>query len=442
MVKELNYVVWTDLDSEGELSRLLVANPTSIQMKRTWPYVVLKDTTYKINKQKWSLCEVIGMTPTNHNFLVAFCLMRDEAAVSYSWVLQRLRDIFDTAQTPSVIVTDRDEGLSAVIHDVFPDVQHLLCIWHIANDVENMVDKLFGGKKNQQGKIFRKGRWNPLVESSTIGEFEERWQAIVNTWSVRNKKVVRYLAETWIPLREKFVRAWTNDCLHMGNQTTSRVESQHLSFKYYLGSGNSSFDTLFKRAHAQITNQQARIRQALQESMISVARSLWQQFFRPLYRHISIYALEQLRLEYNRMLELSEFVFNKCGCVFQHTHGFSCACYLYMSIGSHGALFVDDIHQFWSTLRYTEVGDQTSEGVQYANADDKEYFQSLVDEILRSDPAVVRQMSQVLEYELHPDGAEIPEPYASPPIKERPSTSKTTRRNKSAFEYSRSSFRG
>ena len=41
--------------------------------------------------------------------------MRDEAAVSYSWVLQGLRDIFDIAQTPSVIVTDRDEGLATAI---------------------------------------------------------------------------------------------------------------------------------------------------------------------------------------------------------------------------------------------------------------------------------------------------------------------------------------
>ncbi|XP_057548184.1 uncharacterized protein LOC130826628 [Amaranthus tricolor] len=100
-----------------------------------------------------------------------------------------------------------------------------------------MVDKLCGGKKNQQGQVFRKSRWNPLVESSTIEEYEDKWQVIVSTWSLRNKKVVRYLTGTWIPLREKFVRAWTNDCLHLGNRTTSRVESQHSSFKYYLRPG-------------------------------------------------------------------------------------------------------------------------------------------------------------------------------------------------------------
>ena len=87
---------------------------------------MLIDTTYKTNKQKWPLCEIIGITPTNHNFLVAFCLMRDEAAVSYSWVLDGLRDILDRAQALSVIVTDRDEGLSATIRDVFPSKKVVL----------------------------------------------------------------------------------------------------------------------------------------------------------------------------------------------------------------------------------------------------------------------------------------------------------------------------
>ena len=73
-------------------------------------------------------------------------------------------------------------------------------------------------------------------------EFEDRWESIVATWSVRNRKMLRYSAGIWIPLKKKFVRAWMNDCLHMGKQTTSRVESQHSSFNYYLGNGNNSFD--------------------------------------------------------------------------------------------------------------------------------------------------------------------------------------------------------
>ena len=68
-------------------------------MIRAWPYVVLIDTTYKTNKQMIE---------------------------RYSWVLQGLRDILGTDQTPSIIVTDREEGLSAVIRDVFSSKKVLL----------------------------------------------------------------------------------------------------------------------------------------------------------------------------------------------------------------------------------------------------------------------------------------------------------------------------
>ena len=281
-----------------------------------------------------------------------------------------------------------------------------------------------------------------MVNSLTTDEFEKRWAAIESTWSTQNKRVVRYLVRTWIPLRHKFVRAWTNDCMHFGNHTASRVESQHSSFKYYLGSGNSSFDTLFKRAHEQITNQQTRIRQALQESLSSVPRNSRLRTYKLLYHKVSIHALEMLTMERNRMLDLGEYVINRCGCVLQYTHGLPCACYQFYSEKSHGGLYLDDIHYFWRTLQYAEADEYPNEQVRQAVHHDKDYFQSLVDEVLNADPAVIRRMSQVLEDELHPDGTDIPEPQASPPRKGRPATSRTLKRNKSAFEYSRSSSRG
>ena len=179
----------------------------------------------------------------------------------------------------------------------------------------------------------------------------------------------------------------------MGNQAISRVESQESSFKYYLGSGNNSFDTLFKRAHAQITNQQSRIRQALQDSMNSISRSLRYNFLRLLYRHVSIFAFEQLLHGHNRMLGLGDYVFDKCGCALQSTYGLPCACYFYLSIRSQGSLYLDDIHPFWRTLTYIKVEANTNEEIRHTNTDDKEYFQSLVDELLKADPAVVRHMS-------------------------------------------------
>ena len=100
------------------------------------------------------------------------------------------------------------------------------------------------------------------------------------------------------------------------------------------------------------------------------------------------------------MLNLGSFVFQKCGCTIQKTHGLSCACYCYLSIRSNGALYLDDIHPFWKTLKYLEPEEDANEEVRHANADDKEYFQSLVHEVLKVDLSVVWRVSQVLEQEL------------------------------------------
>ena len=102
------------------------------------------------------------------------------------------------------------------------------------------------------------------------------------------------------------------------------------------------------------------------------------------------------------MLNLGSCVFDKCGCVIQKTHGLPCACYCYLSIRSHGALYLDDIHSFWKTLKDLEAEEDANEEIRHANADDKEYFPSLVDEVLKADPSVVRRVSQVLKRELHP----------------------------------------
>ena len=103
---------------------------------------------------------------------------------------------------------------------------------------------------------------------------------------------------------------------------------------------------------------------------------------------------------------------------------------------------MDDIHPFWRILTYIEAEADANKEVRHTSADNKEYFQSLVDKVLKADLAVVRHMSQELEDQLHPNGTDIPEPHTSPPRRGRLTTSKTLNRNKSAFEFNRSSSRG
>ncbi|KAI5649320.1 hypothetical protein M9H77_35325 [Catharanthus roseus] len=76
-------VFYRNCDDSNVLSDIIVAHPTSIEMMRTWPYVLIMDTTYKTNKYNMRMLEVVEMTSTGKNFTMATVFMRNEQATTY-----------------------------------------------------------------------------------------------------------------------------------------------------------------------------------------------------------------------------------------------------------------------------------------------------------------------------------------------------------------------
>ncbi|KAL2926008.1 Protein FAR1-RELATED SEQUENCE 5, partial [Bienertia sinuspersici] len=92
-VVQRGYVYWTATDVDGYICQLLCAHLLSLQLFRTWPYVVRMDSTYKTNKYNMPLVEIVGVTPCNNNFLIGYALLQNESSESYQWVLECFRNI-------------------------------------------------------------------------------------------------------------------------------------------------------------------------------------------------------------------------------------------------------------------------------------------------------------------------------------------------------------
>jgi len=91
---QCQYLHWIMADEETNVvTRAFLAHPTSVQLLRTYPFVICMDSTYKTNKYKMPLFEMIGVTPTNMNFLIGYAILMDESYPSYLWVLEKLRDL-------------------------------------------------------------------------------------------------------------------------------------------------------------------------------------------------------------------------------------------------------------------------------------------------------------------------------------------------------------
>ena len=105
-------------------------------LELNWEVLIL-DATYKTNRYKIPLLVITRVTALNTSFYVGFAFMKAEYTEDYVWVMEQLRDLYDELGIPwpDVLLTDYQGALINACGIIFPEAEHMLCIWHIENNV-------------------------------------------------------------------------------------------------------------------------------------------------------------------------------------------------------------------------------------------------------------------------------------------------------------------
>ena len=73
------YVHWCRCDEVSNVVQdIFWTHPDSVKLVNSFNIVILMDSTYKTNKYRMPLLEVVGITSTGLTFSVAFCLLAAE----------------------------------------------------------------------------------------------------------------------------------------------------------------------------------------------------------------------------------------------------------------------------------------------------------------------------------------------------------------------------
>ncbi|XP_058733982.1 protein FAR1-RELATED SEQUENCE 5-like [Vicia villosa] len=84
-------------------------HPKSIKMLNAFPTVLVIDSTYKTNKYRFPLLEIIGMTSMDKTYSVGFAFLECEKEDNFTWALGICKTLLvDQNNMPRVIVTDQD----------------------------------------------------------------------------------------------------------------------------------------------------------------------------------------------------------------------------------------------------------------------------------------------------------------------------------------------
>ncbi|XP_050217461.2 uncharacterized protein LOC126669499 [Mercurialis annua] len=436
MAQQNDYVHWTLAEEDtGVLTHIFMAHPDSVRLLRTYYWIIGMDSTYKTNKYKLPFLEIIGMTPCNKNFIIAYAIMKDETEGSYRWVLERLRCLIGEHIHPSAILTDRELGLMRPVSEVFPRSSHLLCTWHINKDVEDRVYRI-SGKNQEFAEIFKNSTWKKIIRAPSF----DKYNIAVEHFRDRFKGfpgLIQYIEGTWLGHREKFVSCWTDLVLHFGNTTTCRVESAHAQLKQWLNSSTGALDTVWTKVDKVIQSQLIDIRKTLEDSRRTIGVHRRGFPFDKLSCRVSHYCLDLISKELRRMRELSTDVYDRCGCVVRSTHQIPCACELRAVVDSGNPISLDSIHPFWTKLVILGDGLDTSAQPDFAGfqTEEHQYFHEVAEEVMTKDPSVLRDISRIVRERLHPEDLGYMEPEVKTNVKGRPKGSKSTKRDPSRHEY-------
>ena len=181
--------------------------------------VIEGDATYKTNRFGLPLLLFCGVDNNGITFLIAGCLLSDEHFESYEWALLNFTKL--GLPSPKVIFTDGDAEFARAIHMVWPESIHLLCRFHIAQNIT----------KNLAG-ILREDLNDFLSEFWRVASLEDEaeYLAQLEAMKVRWCNAVHYL--TILEAKQKkWAFAYTHQYFVAGMASTQRQESVNFQVK-------------------------------------------------------------------------------------------------------------------------------------------------------------------------------------------------------------------
>jgi hypothetical protein len=173
-----DWVYQYQTDDNDKVTALFFSHRQCLEFLRSNPFFLVMDCTYKTNKYKMPLLQIIGSTALGSMFFVAFCFLSSETAESYGFALRCLKSMYHSIDLqPETmlknVITDKDDTFSATIFAHLPFVYHFLCIWHINMNVMKKCKPIFCQQFDNEL------RDEEIGDNQYKAGVDERWKAFL-----------------------------------------------------------------------------------------------------------------------------------------------------------------------------------------------------------------------------------------------------------------------
>jgi hypothetical protein len=361
-LEEKKYWFKYETDDNQILSSIVFINPRCLEQFLRSANVLLIDCTYKTNRYRMPLLNLVGSSGNNRTLHLGVALIARQDESMFRWVFNHLKCLLDEKQVKiPLFITDRDLAAINAIEEVFPESNIILCRWHINKDVLSYARAHcpeLGRQKDPRSR-----RW--IDRDSTTRFINLYYQTLAaSTEDEFNSKCIEirqmsatmdtYLTTNWWPYKEKIVSCFTNHITHFGLTATSRAEGAHRAIKDWLRTSRSDALTLFYLLNVFYEEHVTNIRDDSGISELSIPYHLRHEIFVAVVHKIHRYALrkvaEQLKLakiQWEKIRRDSSHQTPRCKKDFTTTLGLPCYHTIVERVRDSQVLQVTDFHRHW-----------------------------------------------------------------------------------------------
>ncbi|TNN07186.1 Transposase [Schistosoma japonicum] len=213
------------------LSRVCFSTEDQIRLYRTFPEVVGIDSTYNINRARFSMFQLVITDNMGRGRPVMFAWTKKEFTEDVRWILNMFQEIMGDTSSTETFVMDSSHAEIAAVSQTHRNANIQLCSFHVCR-------ALCRKTRDRRAKAYL----CRLVSTESKRRFDNYFR--IATQLAPN--VTGYVQRYWMPKKHMWAAAYTDHILTLGNSTNNRVESLHRQVKRFLQKRDSLHKCIFK----------------------------------------------------------------------------------------------------------------------------------------------------------------------------------------------------
>jgi hypothetical protein len=350
-------------NDENEITHLFFVRESSRIILKTNYEILIMNCIFKINRYKISLLVISDQISLRKNFYVRFCFMTKKTISDYSWILKQLKTVYSQIKFSNltVIITDMKKDIShlslsflmidlclieliVATRNVFSEVHHLFCTWHINNNVLANCKKSFHNKKTWD--VFF-AKWKTMMYDSSKTKFWENWTTFFTQYTEDDhENCIQYLTENLLSQRTHRAHCYINQIWHFEITVTSRDERSHSVLKKQLKTSTKDLKMMMNKINLLLKNELHNYLINFNETKIRYSASLRKSIFEQIRAYVTFYVLKKILSQYE-MLTTRSTTISACTHVVITVNGLSCSYDIQKRLFNEESLLLKDIHTHW-----------------------------------------------------------------------------------------------